>query len=60
MMFLCISLAPLIANAGENDCILQASVDVIVEVWDADDEGNKGHLIFKGLINPSSTVIGIF
>ena len=50
MMFLCFSLAPLIANAGENDCILQASADVIVQVWDADDEGNKGDTIFKGLI----------
>ncbi len=50
MMFLCVSIAPLNANAGENDCILEASVDVIVEVWGLDDEGNKGHRIFKGLI----------
>ena len=44
------SSAPLIANADENDCILKASVDVIVEVWNADDEGNKGQRIWKGLI----------
>jgi hypothetical protein len=50
MMFLCISFVPLNVNAGENDCILQASVDVIVQVWDADDEGNKGNTIWKGLI----------
>jgi hypothetical protein len=50
MMFSALSLDPLIANAGENDCVLQASVDVIVQVWDADDEGNKGNTIWKGLI----------
>jgi hypothetical protein len=50
MMFSYISIEPIIANAGENDCILQASVDVIVQVWDADDEGNKGNTIWKGLI----------
>ena len=50
MIFSALSLYPLIANAGENDCVLQASVDVIVQVWDADDEGNKGNTIWKGLI----------
>ena len=50
MMFSALSLYPLIANAGENDCVLQASVDVIVQVWDADDQGNKGNTIWKGLI----------
>ena len=50
MMFSALSLNPLIANAGENDCVLQASVDVIVQVWDADDQGNKGNTIWKGLI----------
>lgn len=56
MMFLGISLTPLIANAGENDCILQASVDVIVQVWDADDEGNKGNTIWKGLIKQGEQI----
>jgi hypothetical protein len=50
MMFPALSLYPFIANAGENDCVLQASVDVIVQVWDADDQGNKGNTIWKGLI----------
>jgi hypothetical protein len=50
MMFPALSLYPLIANAGDNDCVLQASVDVIVQVWDADDQGNKGNTIWKGLI----------
>ena len=50
MLLSYLSIEPLIANAGENDCILVASVDVIVEVWDADDEGNKGYRIWKGLI----------
>ena len=50
MMFSAFSQYPLIANAGENDCVLQASVDVIVHVWDADVEGNKGNTIWKGLI----------
>jgi hypothetical protein len=45
-----LSIEPLSANAGENDCILEASVDVIVEVWNVDDQGNKGHRIWKGLI----------
>jgi hypothetical protein len=48
LSYLCIE--PLIADAGENDCVLQASVDVIVQVWDADDQGNKGNTIWKGLI----------
>jgi hypothetical protein len=50
MMLSHLSIAPLNANAGENDCILAASVDVIVAVWNLDDNGNKGQLIWKGLI----------
>ena len=50
MLLSCLTIKPLIANAGEYDCILEASVDVIVEVWDVDDQGNKGHRIWKGLI----------
>ena len=50
MMLSHLSIEPLSANAGENDCILEASVDVIVEVWNLDDKGNKGHLNWKGLI----------
>jgi hypothetical protein len=50
MLLSYLSIEPFIANAGENDCILEASVDVIEEVWDADKKGNKGHRIWKGLI----------
>ena len=50
MLLSYLSITPLIANAGENDCVLEAAVDVIVEVWDLDDEGNKGQRIWKGLI----------
>jgi hypothetical protein len=50
MMLSHLSLEPLSANAGENDCILEASVDVIVEVWNLDEQGNKGPRIWKGLI----------
>ena len=50
MMLSHLSIDPLSANAGENDCILKASVDVIVEVWNLDNQGNKGHRIWKGLI----------
>ncbi len=50
MMLSHLSIEPLSANAGENDCILEASVDVIVEVWNVDDQGNKGPRIWKGLI----------
>jgi len=48
MMLSHLSIEPLSANAGENDCILKASVDVIVEVWNLDNQGNKGHRIWKG------------
>jgi hypothetical protein len=44
------SIEPLSVNAEENDCILEASTDVIVEVWNVDDRGNKGPRIWKGLI----------
>lgn len=50
MFFSYHSLAPTLANAGENSCVLEASVDVIVEVWDVDDQGNKGYRIWKGTI----------
>lgn len=40
------------AQAGEDDnnCYLEASVDARVEVWNLDDDGNKGYLIWKGVI----------
>ena len=37
-------------STGENSCTLKAAVDVIVEVWDVDDLGNKGHRQWKGKI----------
>lgn len=49
-IFSYLGIAPLTANAGENDCILEASVDVTLEVWDVDDQGNKGVRNWKGLI----------
>ena len=46
-----LSTGPLSASAAnENACILKASVDVIVEVWNVDRQGNKGPRIWKGLI----------
>jgi hypothetical protein len=50
MMLSYLSIEPLIANAGENNCILEASADVIVEVWNVDDKGNKGYRLWMGLI----------
>ena len=51
MMVSLLSIGSLNATAaGENECILQASVDVIVEVWNVDNQGNKGPRIWKGLI----------
>jgi hypothetical protein len=41
---------PSIANADDNSCKLKAAVDVIVEVWDVDKQGNKGPRKWKGLI----------
>ena len=43
-------IGPLNADAQENECILEASTDVIVEVWNVDKQGNKGSRILKGLI----------
>ena len=46
-----LSIGPLNAHADDkNACILKASVDVIVEVWNVDNRGNKGSRIWKGLI----------
>ena len=43
------------AQAAEDDthCYLEASVDVFVAVWNLDDEGNKGYLIWKGVVKPN-------
>ena len=50
MMLSLFSITPSSAIAGENDCILVAATDVIVEVWNVDNQGNKGSRIWKGLI----------
>lgn len=50
MMLSYFSIDPVNARADENDCILEASTDVIVEVWNVDNQGNKGGRIWKGLI----------
>ena len=38
------------AAADDNSCVLKAAVDVIIEVWDVDDLGNKGPRKWKGSI----------
>ena len=45
---------PATAGAAEDDtsCYLEASVDVFVAVWNVDDEGNKGYLLWKGVVKP--------
>ena len=50
IIFSYFSIMPLIAGADDNTCVLEAKVDVIVEVWDVDNLGNKGQRIFKGLL----------
>jgi hypothetical protein len=50
VIFSYLSTVPTIANGGENSCILKAAVDVVVEVWDVDDLGNKGQRTWKGKI----------
>lgn len=50
VMFSYLSLPPSMAHADDNSCILKAAVDVIVEVWDVDDLGNKGPRKWKGTI----------
>ncbi len=50
LMFSYLSIATSTAIAGDNTCVLKAAVDVIVEVWDVDDQGNKGPRKWKGSI----------
>ena len=50
LMFSYLAIAPLNVYAGDNSCVLKAAVDVIVEVWDVDDQGNKGPRKWKGSI----------
>ncbi len=40
------------AQAAEDDtyCYLEASTDVMVVVWNQDDLGNKGYLLWKGVL----------
>ena len=40
------------AQAAEDDtyCYLEASTDVMVVVWNQDDRGNKGYLLWKGVL----------
>ncbi len=39
-------------QAAEEDtyCYLQAATDVMVVVWNADNRGNKGYLLWKGVL----------
>lgn len=50
IVFSYFSTVPPIAQADDNTCVMEAKVDVIVEVWDVDNLGNKGQRIFKGLL----------
>jgi hypothetical protein len=40
------------AAGDDTSCYLEASVDVFVAVWNVDDGGNKGYLIWKGVVKP--------
>ena len=40
------------AADDDTSCYLEASVDVFVAVWNLDDGGNKGYLIWKGVVKP--------
>ena len=50
IIFSYFGIMPIIAEADDNTCVMEAKVDVIVEVWDLDNLGNKGQRIFKGLL----------
>ena len=56
LAFLIFTTAGLLSTvqAAEDDtyCYLEASVDVFVAVWSLDDEGNKGYLLWKGVVKP--------
>ena len=43
------------ADAEKGTCVLEASKDVFVMVWDLDKEGNKGRQIWQGRINQGET-----
>ena len=43
------------ADAEEGTCVLEASKDVFVMVWDLDKAGNKGRQIWQGRINQGET-----
>jgi hypothetical protein len=40
------------AAEDDNYCYLEASVDVFVAVWHLDDDGNRGYLIWEGVVKP--------
>ena len=48
LMFSYLSITSSTATAGDNSCVLKAATDVIIEVWDVDDQGNKGPRKWKG------------
>ena len=50
VIFSYLGIAPSMAIADDNSCILKAATDVIIEVWDVDDLGNKGPRKWKGSI----------
>ena len=43
-------ISPLKADVRDLYCYLEAGVDVRVEVWSQDNLGNKGQLLWKGVI----------
>ena len=43
------------ADAEEGTCILEASKDVFVMVWDLNEDGTKGRQIWQGRINQRGT-----
>jgi hypothetical protein len=43
------------AAGDDTSCYLEASVDVFVAVWNVDDGGNKGYLIWKGVVKQNSS-----
>lgn len=48
---------PSAATAEEGTCYLKADTDVYLEVYDFDDDGNRGGILWQGRLNQGKTIM---
>lgn len=48
---------PSAAIAKEGTCYLKADKDVYLKVYDFDNDGNRGSILWKGLLNKGKTIM---